>query len=71
MCWIGFQYKNANFGDVGTKNESKIKKLLTLHRPGTVLPAKWLETLGISRDLQVKWRLRIMVVKSTNRSQNV
>jgi hypothetical protein len=41
---------------VGTENESKIKKLLTLHRPGTALLAKWLETVGISRDLQKRYK---------------
>ncbi|MCD9014439.1 type IV toxin-antitoxin system AbiEi family antitoxin [Parachryseolinea silvisoli] len=56
MRWIGFQYKNSDFGTVGTENESKIKKLLTLHQPGTVLLAKWLETLGISRDLQKRYK---------------
>lgn len=39
-----------------TKNGSKIKKLLDLHRPGTILLASWLEKQGISRDLQTRYR---------------
>jgi hypothetical protein len=39
-----------------TNNESKLKKLLDLSRPGTVLLAKWLETQRISRDLQSYYR---------------
>jgi hypothetical protein len=39
-----------------TQNESKLKKLLSLHRPGTVSLAKWLEGQGISRDLQKIYR---------------
>lgn len=34
------------------KNENKIKKLLDYHRPGMVFLASWLESQGISRDLQ-------------------
>jgi len=41
---------------MATQNESKLKKLLDQHRPGTVYLAKWLEGLGISRDLQKSYR---------------
>lgn len=41
---------------MGTENESKIKKFLSLHRAGTVSLAKWLEEIGISHDLQKKYR---------------
>ncbi len=33
-----------------------LTKLLDTHRPGTVLLAPWLERLGISRDLQKRYR---------------
>jgi hypothetical protein len=36
--------------------ESKLKKMLALHRPGTVYLASWLEKQGISRDLQKGYR---------------
>ena len=36
--------------------ESKIQKLLALHRPNTVDLASWLEQQGISRDLQKRYR---------------
>lgn len=39
-----------------TQNESKLKKMLELHKPGTVLLAKWLENLGISRELQKNYK---------------
>ena len=39
-----------------TENEQKIKKLLTQHKPGTVCLAAWLESLGISHDLQKHYR---------------
>lgn len=39
-----------------THSDTKIKLLLSLHRPGTVLLAPWLETVGISRDLQKHYR---------------
>jgi hypothetical protein len=41
---------------VSTQNESKITKLLDRHRPGTVLLASWMEGIGISRDLQKRYR---------------
>jgi hypothetical protein len=41
---------------MNTKIESKLKRLLDLHRPGTVYLAKWLETQSISRDLQKVYR---------------
>jgi hypothetical protein len=37
---------------MNTQNRSKLKVLLTLHKPGTVVLPKWLEKIGISRDLQ-------------------
>lgn len=43
-------------GTVSTHNETKIKRLLDRHKPGTVSLAAWLETLGISRDLQKRYR---------------
>ncbi len=36
--------------------ESNLKKLLELHRPGTVSLASWLQKQGISRDLQKRYR---------------
>ncbi|RAW02595.1 type IV toxin-antitoxin system AbiEi family antitoxin [Pseudochryseolinea flava] len=37
---------------MNTQNRSKLKNLLALHKPGTVVLPKWLEEIGISRDLQ-------------------
>jgi hypothetical protein len=41
---------------VSTNNETKLKRLLELHRPGTVLLATWLEKQGFSRSLQARYR---------------
>jgi len=41
---------------MATQNESKLRRLLDQHRPGVVYLAKWLENLGISRDLQKSYR---------------
>jgi len=41
---------------MGTENESKLKKLLNQHQQGTVSLAKWLEHIGISHNLQKKYR---------------
>jgi hypothetical protein len=41
---------------MGTENESKIKMLLSEHRPGTISLAKWLERIGISHNLQKRYR---------------
>jgi len=41
---------------MGTENESKIKRFLSQHQQGTVSLAKWLERIGISHDLQKKYR---------------
>lgn len=41
---------------MSTEKETKIKKLLDLHQPGTVLLATWLEKQGFSRDLQARYR---------------
>jgi hypothetical protein len=41
---------------MGTDNESKIKKFLNQHQQGTITLAKWLESIGISHDLQKKYR---------------
>lgn len=41
---------------MSTQNESKLKKMLDLHRQGTVALPKWLESLGISRELQKSYR---------------
>lgn len=41
---------------MNTQNESKIKKMLELHKPGTVTLAKWLESIGISRELQKNYK---------------
>lgn len=43
-------------GTVSTQNEQKIKTLLDQHKPGTVCLASWLEAIGISRDLQKRYR---------------
>ncbi len=40
---------------MGTNNEIKIKNLLDLHVPGTILLASWLEANGFSRDLQHRY----------------
>lgn len=44
------------FGTMGTENESKIKKFLNHHKQGTIALAKWLESIGISHDLQKRYR---------------
>lgn len=41
---------------MSTQNESKLKKMLDQHRQGTVALPKWLEGLGISRELQKSYR---------------
>jgi hypothetical protein len=41
---------------VSTQNESKITKLLDRHKPGTVSLSSWMEGLGISRELQKRYR---------------
>lgn len=41
---------------MSTGNESKIKKLLGEHRAGTAVLAKWLKSIGISYDLQKRYR---------------
>ena len=41
---------------MNTQKEIKLKKVLARHRPGTILLAKWLEGLGISRELQKQYR---------------
>lgn len=41
---------------MSTNSDSKLKKLLDLHTPGTVLLASWLEKQGISRSLQARYR---------------
>ena len=40
---------------MSTKKSQKLTRLLTDHRPGTVLLAGWLERRGISRDLQHRY----------------
>lgn len=39
-----------------TESEKKIRKMLSLHKQGTVCVASWLEQQGISRDLQAYYR---------------
>lgn len=41
---------------MSTQNESKLKKMLELHFQGTVALAGWLEAVGISRDLQKRYK---------------
>ncbi|AFY71959.1 hypothetical protein Pse7367_3733 (plasmid) [Thalassoporum mexicanum PCC 7367] len=41
---------------MSTITEQKIKKLLDQYKPGTVCLASWLEELGISYDLQKRYR---------------
>jgi hypothetical protein len=41
---------------MSTQKEPKIRKLLEQHTPGTVCLATWLESIGISRDLQKRYR---------------
>jgi len=41
---------------VSTNNETKIKKLLDLHVPGSVILASWLDANGFSHDLQQRYR---------------
>lgn len=43
-------------GTVSTHTERKLTRLLDQHKPGTVYLASWLESLGISRDLQKRYR---------------
>jgi hypothetical protein len=39
-----------------TDKRQKLKKLLDVHKPGTVLLSSWLTEMGISRDLQTYYR---------------
>lgn len=41
---------------MSTNNEIKIKKLLDIHVPGTVILASWLDKNGFSYDLQQRYR---------------
>lgn len=41
---------------MSTNNEIKIKKLLDIHVPGTVILASWLEKNGFSYDLQQRYK---------------
>jgi hypothetical protein len=41
---------------VSTNNEIKLKKLLGLHVPGTIILASWLNANGFSYDLQQRYR---------------
>lgn len=41
---------------MSTNNEIKIKKLLDLHVPGTVILASWLDENGFSHNLQQRYR---------------
>lgn len=41
---------------MSTQNEHKLKKVLDMHLPGTVVLAKWLQSMGISRELQKRYR---------------
>lgn len=41
---------------MSTNNEIKIKKLLDLHVPGTIILASWLDANGFSHDLQQRYR---------------
>ena len=41
---------------MSTNNEIKLKKLLDLHVPGTVILASWLDENGFSHDLQQRYR---------------
>ena len=41
---------------MSTNNETKIKKLLDLHVPGSVILASWLDANGFSHDLQQRYR---------------
>lgn len=43
-------------GTMSTRSDPKITKLLDRHRPGTVCLSPWMEGLGISRDLQKRYR---------------
>jgi hypothetical protein len=54
--WLAFRYKRRIIGTVSTHKEQKITRFLNLHKPGTVCLATWLEDLGISRDLQKRYR---------------
>ena len=40
---------------MSTNNEIKLKKLLDLHVPGTIMLASWLDANGFSRDLQHRY----------------
>jgi hypothetical protein len=41
---------------MNTQKDSKLKRMLNTHRQGTVVLPKWLEGLGISRELQKVYR---------------
>lgn len=53
---LAFLYICAISCTVSTKRDAKLKKMLELHRPGSVLLASWLDREGISRDLQARYR---------------
>ncbi|MBL7971306.1 MAG: AbiEi antitoxin N-terminal domain-containing protein, partial [Prolixibacteraceae bacterium] len=40
---------------MSTNNEIKLKKLLDLHVPGTIMLASWLDANGFSHDLQQRY----------------
>jgi hypothetical protein len=40
---------------MSTRNETKLKRLLDLHKPGTVILASWLDENGFSHDLQHRY----------------
>jgi hypothetical protein len=53
---FAFHYNYFIFGNMVTNTDSKLKKLLDEHVPGTVLVASWLEKQGFSHDLQKYYR---------------
>lgn len=49
-------HKNRYIGTMSTQKSQKLNHFLNEHKLGTVCLASWLEELGISRDLQKRYR---------------
>lgn len=54
--FLEIHYIYSIFGSMTTNTENKLKSLLDVHVPETVLLASWLEKMGISHDLQKYYR---------------
>ena len=54
--FLEIHYIYSIFGSMTTNTDNKLKSLLDVHVPETVLLASWLEKMGISHDLQKYYR---------------